>query len=448
MIRSRIPVAIALLILLVSAVSPPVLADHGNAAVVFESTWQRTDLPVASGEAARTWIWGPNPVTEIIHEPYVESEGGERSVQYYDKARMEVTLTGADQDSIWYVTNGLLVVELMTGRLQVGDDSFETRLPAEVNVAGDAADPFGPTYRTMSLVMDEPPSAPGDVVDQRISRSGIISIDVALDDQAVTIAAVADQTGHAIARPFWDFMNSTGVVYADGNYVQGSLFENPYFATGLPVTEPYWTNAQVGGETMLVLLQCFERRCLTYTPDNAPDWRVEAGNVGLHYRFWRYESDSQPQPPPDCEPGQGADYAAAELRQPTFISQNLACANFTGSTVTQGNFAEADLRRADFSQSILTQPVFRNTTLDNAVFQSAMLDQPIFDGASVINADFDDATLVLPVFFGANLLGAEMQSAEFVMPRFVNTTCPDSTNSDDNGGTCLNNLEPIPPPVP
>ena len=38
------------------------------------------------------------------------------------------------------------------------------------------------------------------------------------------------------------------------------------------------------------LTQCFERRCLTYTPDNAPEWRVEMGNIGLHYHSWRYDS--------------------------------------------------------------------------------------------------------------------------------------------------------------
>jgi hypothetical protein len=35
-------------------------------------------------------------------------------------------------------------------------------------------------------------------------------------------------------------------------------------------------------------MQCFERRCLTYTPDNPEGWQVEAGNVGRHYYYWRY----------------------------------------------------------------------------------------------------------------------------------------------------------------
>jgi hypothetical protein len=44
----------------------------------------------------------------------------------------------------------------------------------------------------------------------------------------------------------------------------------------------------VGGVARDVLIQCFERRCLTHTPSNPPGWQVEAGNVGLHYYRWRY----------------------------------------------------------------------------------------------------------------------------------------------------------------
>jgi hypothetical protein len=39
---------------------------------------------------------------------------------------------------------------------------------------------------------------------------------------------------------------------------------------------------KVGGTYKVVLVQIFERRVLTYTPDNSPGWQVEAGNVGQH----------------------------------------------------------------------------------------------------------------------------------------------------------------------
>ena len=72
------------------------------------------------------------------------------------------------------------------------------------------------------------------------------------------------------------------------------LFPNPYYATGYPISEAYWVNVLVGGTAQDVLLQCFERRCLTYTPGNEPAWQVEAGNVGLHYFVWRYDRAPAP----------------------------------------------------------------------------------------------------------------------------------------------------------
>src|SRR5688500_4543766 len=58
---------------------------------VFERTWARTDKPVTDGEANRTWMWGPEGNTGAIPEPYLESPGGMRTVQYFDKSRMEIT---------------------------------------------------------------------------------------------------------------------------------------------------------------------------------------------------------------------------------------------------------------------------------------------------------------------------------------------------------------------
>jgi hypothetical protein len=83
-------------------------------------------------------------------------------------------------------------------------------------------------------------------------------------------------------------MNSSGTVYEDGQYIEEPLFENPYYATGRPITEAYWATVKVSGVDHEVLMQCFERRCLTYTPDNDAGWQVEAGNVGQHYQRWRY----------------------------------------------------------------------------------------------------------------------------------------------------------------
>jgi hypothetical protein len=252
--------------------------------------WSRTDKPVADEVFLRTWMWGPQANGGEMAEAYAEASNGFRIVQYFDKARMEVTHpdTG-DPESVWYVTNGLLVVELITGRLQRGDATFEERTPAQVNVAGDADDPLGPTYATFGHLLDATPAPVGSLVTQRLERAGVVINDPALATQEISVGMVDTVTNHSIAAPFWSFMNASGTIYEDGAFVTDLLFQDPFFATGRPITEAYWANVKVGGVYTDVLIQCFERRCLTYTPSNDPVWRVEAGNVGQPYYRWRYD---------------------------------------------------------------------------------------------------------------------------------------------------------------
>ncbi len=255
----------------------------------FQTTWARTDQPVSDLAVSRTWIWGPGPNTFRVTEPYAEAPDGSRMVQYFDKSRMEITNPAGDSSSIWFVTNGLLVNEMMSGQLQVGDASFEPRQPAEINVAGDADDPAGITYAMLAGFRDQDPYADGATIATVLQPDGATTTDDALAAFGVTAGALSPETNHRTASVFWDFMNSSGLVNADGQLTEDQLFINPYYATGLPVTEAYWTLVRVGGVPKQVLLQCFERRCLTYTPDNDPGWRTEAGNVGLHYFAWRHE---------------------------------------------------------------------------------------------------------------------------------------------------------------
>ena len=296
-LRYLVPLAIFGLIAV--ALIIPTSAAH-FATPEMQRTWEYTDKPVADGQAVRSWIWGPDAFTPGITEDYVEgslADGttGKRLVQYQEKSRMEITNPSADKNSIWYVTNGLLATELTSGRMQVGDNSFVQRTPAIVNVAGDANDPNGITYQTMGTVIGRPAQAEGTTLNQRLSRTGAVTTDTALDGQSIQVGFVDTVTQHGIAQPFWDFMNSSGVVYQNEQFIQSKLFENPFFATGRPITEAYWQDALVGGTSKLVLTQCFERRCLTYTPTNALEWRVEMGNIGLHYHTWRYTS-TQPTP--------------------------------------------------------------------------------------------------------------------------------------------------------
>jgi hypothetical protein len=257
--------------------------------VAFQQNWDRTDLPVLNQVVQRSWIWGASVPGSPTTEPYAESPGATRTVAYFDKARMEISHPGSDPSSPWYVTNGLLTTEMITGRLQLGDTSFEQHAPADINIAGDSNDPTSPTYASFSHVTNAPSLPAGTVIDQTIDRSGTVGQDPSLARFNVTASVEVGETGHTVASVFWAFMTSSGPIDQGNVTVEGSLFQNPFYATGLPISEAYWTSVKVKGIEQLVLVQAFERRVLTYTPDNPDGWKVEAGNVGQHYFTWRYK---------------------------------------------------------------------------------------------------------------------------------------------------------------
>jgi hypothetical protein len=254
----------------------------------FAETWARTDQPVAEYVAERTWMWGPQAISGPVLEYYDEAPNGYRLVQYYDKSRMEITNPDGDQSSEWYVTNGLLAKEMVTGEAQLGDDNYYYLGAAEIPVAGDYDDADAPTYATFADKLYVPLGYGGAVIDTRIDRYGNTWTDDSVAYNNVYADVYVVETNHRVASVFWGFMNSYGTVYEDGFYYDDDLFSNPFYATGFPITEAYWASVKVGGVYRDVLMQCFERRCLTYTPDNPNGFEVEAGNIGLHYYVWRY----------------------------------------------------------------------------------------------------------------------------------------------------------------
>lgn len=260
----------------------------------FARTWARTDGPVSGGAVARTWIWGPEPRTGALIEPYRDAPGGTRLVQYFDKSRMELTNPQGNPAAPFYVTNGLLATEMLTGNVQLGDAFFETHNPAAINVAGDLDDPTGPTYASLNPLRNAPALASGTPITATVTRDGQVTDDPTRAGKA-TAQQYVPETRHTVADVFWAFMTSSGVV--DGGAIE-PLFRSPFYATGFPITEAYWCTVRVAGVERAVLIQVFERRTLTFTPGNPPGFAVEAGNVGLQYRTWRAFLAIPPTPTP------------------------------------------------------------------------------------------------------------------------------------------------------
>lgn len=287
---------VSLLILQLAVLALPASAAgsarYSFASGAFRQIWERQDFPVVSKEASRSFTWGPAGWA-FLQEPYAQSSGGQRLVQYFDKARMEITYPKADPNDSYYVTNGLLVKEMVSGQIQEGDNTFRDIGPAQIPVAGDPINNSGPTYASFSEFASINPAfraltRTGLLVDDTVSREGVLSQDTSLGTRyGVKYAVYNRELGHNIADVFWNYMNQSGLVYQDGRYLTATQM-NWVATMGFPLTEPYWTRATIGGQEKDVMVQLFERRILTYTPSNPAAYRVEMGNVGRHYYNWRY----------------------------------------------------------------------------------------------------------------------------------------------------------------
>lgn len=92
---------------------------------------------------------------------------------------MEINNPAGNKSDPFYVTNGLLAVELMTGKMQVGNSQFEGRYPASIPMASDTDDKEAPTYATFGRLMPRAENKLGQRVINRIERDGRITSNVA-----------------------------------------------------------------------------------------------------------------------------------------------------------------------------------------------------------------------------------------------------------------------------
>jgi hypothetical protein len=255
----------------------PALAANTFANPAFQAQWR-------VGEAIVPNFWGPLALAKDgQNEPYVEgsldfSESGPtnpgqgmRLVQYFDKARMELTHPASG-----LVTNGLLANELITGMLQVGDDAFQQMTPAAIPIAGDP-DNAGPTYAqlgtTAASLLAPAPSKIGTFITVIVGADGTVTDGGGFAGISLSpgISAYDSATQHNVLGVFADYRTKVGLA-----------------SVGLAKSEPFRATVKIAGTQQSIIAQVFERRVLTYNNSNPEPFKVEFGNIGQHYYKWRY----------------------------------------------------------------------------------------------------------------------------------------------------------------
>jgi hypothetical protein len=300
----------------------PIQAQGSPDEAAFFRVWERTDAPVAAGAVQRPWYWGPEPLI-TMDEEYAEGVNGVRRVQYWDKGRMEISNPNDDPASPWYVTSGMLPLEMIRGRVMMGDTKTQVRDRAELPIAGDpdpATNPEAPTYADFfavtTVMLDSrlqpittDPIGPiaadsaapprfGDLVAEGLNATGevIDRPELAAAYPGTRLVYYDGVLSHNVPQVFWDFLQQIGTVQINGEQRQDLLVDWLY-VMGHPASEPYWVTTNVNGVPTDIMVQVYERRVLTYNPNNAAPFQVEMSNVGRDYYLWRYELTSPPPPP-------------------------------------------------------------------------------------------------------------------------------------------------------
>jgi streptogramin lyase len=116
----------------------------------------------------------------------------------------------------------------------------------------------------------------------------------------------------------------------------------------------------------------------------------------------------------------------------SLVGCNLKGANLQNIILPGARLQGANLKGAQLENAHLVGADLQDANLLGAQFQSyALLSLANLRGANLNGADLTGANLS-----GADLEGANLRKATLTGVVWSNTTCPDGTNSDDDGGTC------------
>ena len=150
----------------------------------------------------------------------------------------------------------------------------------------------------------------------------------------------------------------------------------------------------------------------------------------------------------------GADFTGADLSYRNFIGQDMHNATLTqailrGSDLTSANLSGATIMSTiDFTGAKLLNTNFSNSQWTNGGAIGGDFQHVTLTGAQFSNSTFDLSNFRNVDFTGANVFGGsfgnntDFTGATLTGVTWSNTVCPDNTNSDSHGNTCVGHLVP------
>jgi Pentapeptide repeats (8 copies) len=119
---------------------------------------------------------------------------------------------------------------------------------------------------------------------------------------------------------------------------------------------------------------------------------------------------------------------------------DIVVAANAGSNLKGANLENALQPNVDFRGANLSRADGDGGNFSGAQFEGANLSGSSFVNANLTGAALQDSNLQGANFTGANLTGADLDRANVYKVTWSNTTCPDGTNSNADGGTCKGHL--------
>jgi hypothetical protein len=154
--------------------------------------------------------------------------------------------------------------------------------------------------------------------------------------------------------------------------------------------------------------------------------------TGIQYSGWLSASRAFERGVPRYPMAQSSHLVAMDLRHHKFRGANFQGGDFTQSAFDFGDLSGADLSYVTFDRTTVDQTKFVGADLSHASVSEVR-----FIESDLRRADLRNAKFTTVEFAGADLTGARLDGAAFEGVTWRNVTCPDRSNSDEAGRTCV-----------